>query len=343
MMRMENDMTHPVQAPLLAAAIVAAFFVSCASPAAAAAGSTQLTISHSQKTVDFLPLWIASDAGYFKKRGLDVSVRYLPAQEGVPALITGEAQMAGIGASDAASAEAQGARLKLVATLTPIYTFQFWARPDHASASSLKGQRIGITSTTGSLYAGTLLALKQLGLTPSEVILTPLGGVTNVNSSLMAGSVVAAASHPPATYQFKRAGMVELVDLAKKKIPSVSAGLWVAQSYMEAHRDAVQNVVDAIVEALQREKSDRTYAESEISSHLGVNDKAELDFTYDFYVNEILAADPMPDAAQIDGDIDVLAATNPKVKKLNAASMIDQSFVKNAMKKQATNTNPSSQ
>jgi NitT/TauT family transport system substrate-binding protein len=319
---------HGVRMSLLAGAVAAGLLMSGAKPAAADA--VQLTISHSQKTVDFLPLWIAVDAGYFKQHGLDVTVRYLPAQEGVPALLTGQVQVAGIGASDAASAFAQGAKFKLVATLTPVYTFQFWARADHASAAGLKGQRVGITSTTGSLYSGTLLALKELGLKPSDVILTPLGGAVNVNSSLIAGSVVAGASHPPATYQFERAGMVDLVDLPKSNIPSVSAGLWVTDSYLQAHRDIVQNFVDAIVEAQHRERSDRAYAEEEISKQFGIKDKAELDFTYDFYVNEILAPEPMPEAAQIKGDIDALVTSNPKVKDLDIASMFDQSFVKNA-------------
>lgn len=322
-----NERKHST---LLAALAVGAALLAGIAPAPAAAQSTQITISHSQETVDFLPLWIAADAGYFKKRGLDVTVRYLPAQEGVPAILTGQVQVVGIGASDAASAVAQGAKLTLVATLTPIFTFQFWARPDHATASALKGQRIGITSTTGSLYTGTLLALKQLGLTPSDVLLTPLGGATNVNSSLLAGSVVAASSHPPATYRFKQAGMVELVDLPKSKVPSVSAGLWVTEAYIQAHRDTVQAIVDALVEAFHREKSDRAYAESEIAAHLGVKDKAALDFTYDFYMNEVLPDEPMPEAAQIQGDIDALIASNPKVKSLDAAKMLDQSFVKKA-------------
>lgn len=323
-------MTDRTQSARIAAVAFGAALLAGAAAGPVAAQETQITISHSQKTVDFLPLWIASDAGYFKKRGLDVTVRYLPAQEGVPGILTGEVQVAGIGASDAASAVAQGAKLTLVATLTPIYTFQFWARADHASAGALRGQRVGITSSTGSLYAGTLLALKQLGLAPSDVLLTPLGGAVNVNSSLLAGSVVAGASHPPATFQFKRAGMVELVDLPKSKIPSVSAGLWLTQDYIRAHRDVVQAIVDAVVEALHREKTDRAYAESEISAHLGVKDKAELDFTYDFYLNEVLADEPMPEAAQIQGDIDALIASNPKVKNLDAAGMLDQSFVKNA-------------
>ena len=213
----EDDMTHRIQLRLLAALIFAAFLAPGGAPGAAAAEPTQLTISYSQKAPDFLPLWIASDAGYFKKHGLDVTLRYLPAQEGIPALITGQVQIAGTGGADGVSAEAQGAKFKLVATLVPIYAFQFWARPHYVSASALKGQRVGITSTTGSLYAATVLALKELGLTTADVTITPLGGVTNVNSSLLAGSVVAATSHPPATYQFERAGLVDLVDLARRR------------------------------------------------------------------------------------------------------------------------------
>jgi hypothetical protein len=74
-----------------------------------------------------------------------------------------------------------------------------------------------------------------------------LGGVTIVNSSLLAGSIATAASHPPATYRFKRAGLVELVDVAKQRVPSANAGFWVTQSYLAARRTVVQGVVDAIV------------------------------------------------------------------------------------------------
>src|SRR5690242_13821403 len=330
----ENDMAHRIQRSLAPFAL--AMLLASGLSIGAGAAPVQITISHSQKTVDFLPLWIASDAGYFKEKGLEVSIRYLKAQQGIPALLSEQVQMAGIGASDAASAQAQGANLKLVATLTPTYTFQFWARPQYAKASALKGQRIGITSTTGSLYAGTLLALKELGLTISDVSVVPLGGATNVNNALLAGSIAAGASHPPATYKFKQAGLINLVDLPKKKIPSVSAGLWVTQSYLDAHRDVVQKVVDAVVKAYHREKSDRAYAEEEIRKHFGIKDKAALDFTYDFYANEILGDNPMPDAAQIKGNIEALSASNAKVKTLDAATMVDQSFVKNAQKQKSS-------
>jgi NitT/TauT family transport system substrate-binding protein len=167
-------------------------------------------------------------------------------------------------------------------------------------------------------------------------VLTPLGGITNVNSSLMAGSIAAAASHPPATYEFQRAGFVDLIDLAKEKIPSVSAGIWITEDYDAAHHATVQGLVSALVEAIRREKSDQAYAESEMSKHLGISDQAQLDFTYDFYVNEVLQKSPTPRREQIQSNIDALSASNPRVKDVDPSGMIDEGFVNNAERQQAT-------
>ena len=314
--------------PLLVAAAACLAALAGSSGAQAAPALEKLTLSFSEKTVDFLPLRVAVDAGYFKKHGIDATVRYLPAQEGIPAVLAGQVQGLGIGGADALSAEAQGAKLKLVTTFTPIYIFQFWARPQYAKPGALKGQRVGVPSTTGSLYAATVLILKQLGLTTSDVAITSLGSVVNVNSSLLAGSVAAAASHPPATYQFKHGGLVDLVDLAKKKIPSVSSGVWFTQSYLNAHRALVQNVVDALADALHRERTDRAFTEKEITKYMGIKNKAQLDFTYNFYVNDVLPQGPLPTVAELASDKKSLSASNPKVKKVNVSEMIDPSFVK---------------
>ncbi len=330
-------MTHMVpmrRARSFACAFAAGSIALAASRGANAADASmpQLTLSYSEKTVDMMPLWIADDAGYFKKRGLDVTERYLPAQEGIPALLTDQVQIAAIGGPDGISAVAQGAKLKFVLTLSPVQTFQFWARPQFASASALKGQRVGVPSTTGSLFAGTVLALHELGLSISDVAITPLGSVPNVNNSLLAGSIAAAASHAPATYQFQKSGFVDMVDLAKMRIPSVNAGLLVTAAYIEAHRDVVQGVVNAVIEGIRREKTDRPYVESEMSDHLGVKDKEVLDFTYDFYVNEVVPSVPLPELAQVEAAKKAMSASNPKVKAVNVATMIDQSFVRKAEK-----------
>ncbi len=316
----------------LPAAVAASLFALAAASANAAgdAPAAHLIISYSEKVGDELPLWIAGDAGYFKKRGLDVTEQYIPAQEGIPALLTGQIQMAAIGGPDGLSAAAQGAKLKYVATFSPVYTFQFWARPQYANAGALKGQQVGVSSTTGSLYTATVIALQQLGLSPSDVAITPLGTVPNVDSALIAGSIAAAASHPPATYVYQQHGFIDMVDLAQKRIPNVNTGLAAMASYIEANPKIVQSVVDAIVEALQREKSDKAYVEAELREHMGIKDEAVLEFTYNFYANEVAPSLPTPETAQLEAAQTALSVKNPKVKTVDLSGMIDQSFVKAA-------------
>jgi NitT/TauT family transport system substrate-binding protein len=319
-------------------ALVAGAALCLAAPGALAA--TALTFSYSEKTADMLPLWIAADAGYFTKHGLDVTVRYLPAQEGVPALLTNEVQMAAIGGPDAISAVAQGAKLKFVLTLSPVNTFQLWARPQNASAAKLKGQQVGVPSTTGSAYAGTVQALKELGLATSDVAITSLGSVSNVNSALLAGSIAAAVSHAPATYQFQKNGLVDLVDLAKKKMPSINAGMLLTDTYVAAHPGVVQAAVDAVTEGIAREMSDRAFADAEMAKYIGVKDKPVADFTYDYYVGEVVHAVPLPEATQLAAAKAVLGAKNPKVRSVDLAAMIDQRFVRDERNKAAAQAPP---
>lgn len=314
----------------LVVAIVLAVAAVATNVSLAAGAPTRLTISYSEKIADELALWIALDAGYFKEQGLDVTERYLPSQEGLPALLTSQVQMAAIGGGDAIAAAAQGVKLKYVANFSPVYTFQFWARPQYAQPKLLKGQHVGFTSTSGSLYTATLLALQQLGLSPSDVLMTPLGSTPNVDNALLAGSIVAAASHPPGTYRYQQQGFVDMVDLAQKRIPNVNTGLLVLDSYIQAKPKIVESVVQAITEGFRREKADKTYAEDELRQHMGIKDKALLDFTYNFYANEVAPTVPLVKASQLEAAKTAMSKTNAKVKTVDLTSLIDDSFVKEA-------------
>lgn len=79
-----------------------------------------------------------------------------------------------------------------------------------------------------------------------------------------------------------------------------------------------------------------------MSKFLGIKDKGELDFTYDFYVKQVLTPEPIPEAQQLQSNIDALAPSNPKVKGLDPNSILDQSFAKAAEKQAAANAAPKS-
>lgn len=318
---------------MIARAMIMAAFAAglIAHDAASADAPAPLATSYSEETGDQLPMWITLDGGYFKKYGLDVSERFLPAQQGVPALLTGQVQMASLGAADALAAAAQGVSLKYVAAHAPPLQFQLWARPEYGSAAKLKGQTVVVPSTTGSAYVATVLALRQIGLSPRDVIITPLGGAQNTYAAFTAGSAAATVANPPVTFRYRALGDVLLTDIAQQKIPNAVAGLVVLASYIPSHRAIVRDAVAAFSEGLTREKTDKDFAEQELRKHLHIADPVVLDETYEFLARPIVERWPIPETAMLAGPQSVLGAQNPKVKAVELDTMIDQSFVKTLM------------
>lgn len=299
--------------------------------AAAAEALPKITISYSHSTGDQLPLFVAADAGYFKAHGVDAVLDRLPAQQGIPALLNGEVQFMSIGAGDSLAAAAQGIHIKYVAAFAPYYAFGLWAQPKYASAAKLKGRKFGVASLVGTNYITAVLELRQLGLPPTDVIMTPLGRAHNTFAALIAGSVAAISTSPPTSYALQRRGFVELVDLLPKRIPNLSAGLATLDSYVAAHRALAQRAADAFAEGLRREKTDRAFTERVIAKHLGIKGQAALDRTYDFYRATIGQDWPMPNAAMFVSAQSILGTHNSKLKTVDPKSLIDTSFVAQAM------------
>lgn len=311
---------------LLGAAIAAALLapsVAACGPGGSSHNENSITVSYSQVVADELPLWIAADSGLFAKHGLDVKLISLSGSDGFPALVSGQTQLASIGASEMVSGAGSGAQVSYLATLTPVFPYKFYAKVDNPA--QLKGKRIGITSLSGSLYIGTLAALKQLGLSPADVQLVTFGSVTNLNNALIAGSVDAALSHPPASAQIEAAGYHSILDLAQQDIPTSNVGIAAMKSYVSTHREQISRFMAALQEAIAREKSDETYAVKELGEHLKVNDQAALEETWQYYAKEVLPDVPVPAVAHLQTSKDALANT-PGVSALDLASVVDSSF-----------------
>ncbi|WP_433298561.1 ABC transporter substrate-binding protein [Pseudonocardia sp. CA-142604] len=309
----------------LLAGTVALSMTACGGSGSSDADANTMTVSYSQVVADQLPLWIADESGLFTAQGLKVTLTNLSGSDGFPALVSGQTQLASIGGSEMVSGAASGGEVNYLATLTPVFPYELFAKV--ADPQQLKGKRIGVTSTSGSLYVATLEALKQIGLSPSDVQLTPLGSVTNVNNALVAGTIDAALSHPPATTQIEAAGYHSLVDLAKDKIPASNVGIAATTDYVNGHGDQIRRFLAAVQQAITREKSDEAYSTSVLSKHLNVTDPAALHETWQYYAQEALPDVPTPTVAQLQTSVTELAPSVPAVKSLDVAKIVNTSFV----------------
>jgi NitT/TauT family transport system substrate-binding protein len=306
------------------AGLTAAAVAACGSGGTPASDNA-LTVSYSEVVADELPLWIAEDAGLFKAHGLDVKLVNLSSSDGFPALVSGQTQLASIGASEMVSGAASGGAVSYLATLTPVFPYELFAKV--SDPGQLRGKRIGVTSTSGSLYVATLEALKQIGLKPTDVALTPLGSVTNVNNALVAGTIDAALSHPPATTKIEAAGYHSVLDLARQNIPTSNVGIAATNDYIAGHGDQIRRFLAAIQDAIKREKSDEAYSSRVLSAHLQVTDPKALHETWQYYAREVLPDVPTPTVQQLQTSVTELGPSVPSVQRLDVAKLVNASFL----------------
>src|SRR6266566_9352671 len=149
---------------------------------------TSVSISH-------LPIWVAKDAGFFAKKGLNVE----PVQIRGGALITmgimsGQLQFSGAGAESVVAARIEGGDVVLLAcpsNLEPIYLI---TRPEIKSAAELKGKSSAVTRLGSSTHFYLRAALRYVGLdAEKDMTILQLGAGPEMAVALDSGRIFVAA------------------------------------------------------------------------------------------------------------------------------------------------------
>jgi NitT/TauT family transport system substrate-binding protein len=115
-------------------------------------------------------LFVARDAGIFKKHGLDATVvNVRNAQVGMSALASGETQFhVGSATGTSIGAMAGGLDLAFIAGLINKLDGTFVVSPDVRTPNDLKGKRIGVQSMGGGVWMFSMLAFEHWGLNPER-------------------------------------------------------------------------------------------------------------------------------------------------------------------------------
>jgi len=305
-----------------------------AKPAASAAAGqpTPMTVAYVGISGGDLPLWTANDGGIFKKNGLDVKVTIASSSSSgmVSDLIAGQLQVVWTDGTNAASADASGADLAIVAMIHPTYAYLLMAPASIKTPADLKGKKIAVSNLTGTDAVASREALPKLGLDPQkDVVFVPVGSNANRTAALLSGSAQASLLDPPGTLKLEAQGFHSIADLTTMNLPSTSASLIVQRSYIAAHRDAVQKFIDSIVEAIVLDKKDRTMALNLMKKYEKSNDDKAMQSTYDFY-RPITPTLPFPKLDVLATAVGQLAGENPKLKTVDLSKAIDASFVQSA-------------
>jgi NitT/TauT family transport system substrate-binding protein len=244
---------------------------------------TEIVLAYPQASGVFTPIFVAEEAGLFKKYGLSVKLQQLNPQLSVQAVVSGSADTS-VAAGDLVNASLQGATVKLVGSSMSQLVFQLWAAKDITAPAQLKGKMLAGTTPRSVLEIATREALKRHGLGfETDYKLTYVQSVPAILTAISTGRVAGGALSAPTTLKAKSAGLNMLIDIAKLNVPGLPLAYGFTEKFLKDNPQTVSAFLKGVAEGVTRTKSDPTFAKRAIAKFTKIEDGQIVDDTYEFY------------------------------------------------------------
>jgi NitT/TauT family transport system substrate-binding protein len=334
----EHTMKRAKESPSVVILITVAFvsiLVAVRSFAAEVGGKPEkpdIVVTYAQPSGAFTPIWVAYEAGLFKKNGLNATLQLLNPQVSAQAVISEEADIYTDG-PDLINARLRGGLVKYFGGTMQQLVFQIWGAKDIKSVKDLKGKTVAASTPRAALDTATREALKKNGLIPDkDVQILYVQTVPAILSSVISGKTAAGTLSAPNTLKAKDAGLNLLVDIGKLNIPAFQVAYGTTEKFLKNNPNSVYAFLKSIAEGVVLSRKNPVVAKKAIAKYAKITAKPMIDGTYDAfapYWAMNLAVHPEAIRAQFDY---IDEKEFPNVKNADPKEFYDNSFV-DALKK----------
>ena len=207
--------------------------------------------------IQFAPLYVALDKGYFAEAGFEVQFDYRFETDGVALVGQGELPFAVVSGEQVLLARSQGIPVQYVASWFQGFPVGVVAKADSGivTPADLAGRDIGIPGLYGASYIGIRALLSSAGVDPEEVTLESIGfnQVEALASDQVEAAVVYMANEPVQLqargYPVNEIAVADYVNL-------VANGIITNEGLIREDPEMVQRFVDAFLHGLADTISD---------------------------------------------------------------------------------------
>ena len=283
----------------------------------------------------FLGCWIAKDAGYFEREGLDVNlVMIQSATTAMQAMLAGEAPIVLAGGEPIVETVLKGGDAVYIGGISIVPAVHFMAMPEIRTVQDLRGKPVGVTRFGASSDFAIRQVLRRNGLEPIKdvPILQIAGGHRGMATALLSRSIFAATIAPPNSLRAEKGGARVLLDMSKSGIYFPYSTIASSRAFLKNNRPAALGFMKAYSEGVKRMNSDKPYTVGVIRKYMREEDPEILETMYKYGV-EFIARVPDPNK---EGIIEVLRqSTDPKAKTTPPENFIDDQLVRELVQKGA--------
>jgi NitT/TauT family transport system substrate-binding protein len=271
-------------------------------------------------------IWVAKEAGLFRKYGLDVEPIFLRGgQMAIQALAGGDPPLMSIG--QVVQAGLAGHDLVLIAGVEIYYDSTVFARPEITRLEQLKGKRLGISGFGAATHFAAIILAQQLKFDPDkDLILVPGGPDAERLAALSAGKIDAAIFNSSTVPIAKRMGLIEVVKLPDLKVEVQGNGMATTRAYIRSHRDVVKAALKGYIEGIHFIFAHKPATVKVFAKYMRTNDPEVLESSYQAYVTTTPKR-PYPTMKGLQFLLDRLAPTMPQAKTAKPEQFVDLSFL----------------
>jgi len=296
--------------------------------AAVPAAAQSLKVPFAALSPTYAPLWIADRAGFFKKYGLDVQLVYISAGSVIiPAILSGQVDIANMSSAPALTAWARGAELTTVGVTSNRLLHVVMAGGSIKKPEDLKGKKIG-SDRYGSLSDLVLReALRHYNLAPDkDVAVIQTGGLPERLGALKIGAVDGAIVAGDTAFEAEKLGFHKVIDLSELPIRYPGSTIVVSKSFLSGKRDVVKRFLRGWIEGIKTAKTDKEFTVKVMQKFLKTRDRSILDKTFEVY-QSVHEKVPSPDPKVLGVALKQLSATVPQAGQLKIEDFIDRSLI----------------
>jgi NitT/TauT family transport system substrate-binding protein len=228
--------------------VTAAVMLLCFCAIAAAQDAKKVRMAYSAFSISFLNIFVARDAGLFRKHGMDVELIQMAGPLPVAALAAGEIDYL-TGYSTGIVATGQGAPLKGIMISLRKPPFFLVADAAVQRAGDLAGKRVGVDRIGSLQHLVARLMLQQRGIDPERAIFTQTGSVSNTVTSLGQGAVAAAILSSPHNVIMAQKGFRQIGSADELPTHFPTSGLVVNEAKLKTDASRIKNMIRAMLDA----------------------------------------------------------------------------------------------
>jgi len=291
----------------------------------------KITINYATRTGTTWPLYIAKEAGYFQKYGLDADIVFGVHPAGIAMVVSGQAVMTNYPLEQAMIASSRDGSLEILGSPYRKSLFALMAAKTVARVQDLKGKRLGVSQIGDAPYNYAVALLGKFGLTPRDVEWVPIGTDVNGRAAALAGGRVDATMlTAPVYFRLEEQGYKSLANTSDYDDIYAPTVYLFKKSTARANPNLVEALIKAHTEAIQRFYEDKAFALKAYLKYNTGENPAELERVYDRYAGtNTFERVPYVTAASVRYMIEhpVDAQTGAVLKKFDFRTVIDNRTV----------------